>query len=143
MRKNLKQIKDKEYYLKLLESLAEKSTCNRAKISAVILKDRIIVSTGYNGSPRKKQECDDYGHLMINNHCIRTVHAEENAIINAARIGISIQDCIMISLYKPCYNCMKRLINSGIRTCFYFKEYKDDYQKEFELNSFCQFIKLK
>ena len=134
--------KDKQYYYNLLKAIADKSTCDRAKISAIIVKDKITISSGYNGSPRKKEECDDAGHLIVNNHCIRAVHAEENAIINAARLGISIDGCEMISLYKPCYSCMKRLINSGIKNCYYFEDYKDDSQKLFEKNSYCEFTKV-
>lgn len=133
--------KNEVYYLNVLEALSKKSTCNRAAMTAIIIRENVIISTGYNGAPRKIKHCNKK-HIMYNNHCINTTHAEINAIINCVKIGVSIENCEMISLYKPCYNCIKVLINSGISTCYYFKDYTDSFQKYFEKNEIIKFIKI-
>ena len=132
-----------KYFKDILDSISSISTCNRAKISAIITRNNFIISTGFNGSPRKIIHCNDSNHLLLDNHCQRTVHGEVNAILNAAKNGININGCIMYSSHKPCYNCMKILINSGIICCFYFNDYKDNFQEYFERNKYCKFIKVK
>lgn len=131
-----------KYYHDILNAVASIGSCDRAKVGAIIVRDKCILSTGVNGAPRKLCHCDEVGHLMNNNHCIRTVHAEVNAILTAARNGINIKDCDMYSLFKPCFQCMKVLINSGIKNVYYFNEYNDDFQKYFEKNDFTRFIKI-
>jgi len=135
--------KNQEYFKKIVETIAEKGTCDRAKVGCIIIKDNYIISTGYNGASRGCSHCDDDGHLMIDFHCIRTIHAELNAIINAAKNGININDCEMICTHKPCFRCMQALINSGIKTVYYFKDYKDNFQLAFEENKYTKFIKIK
>lgn len=130
-----------EYFKTILKALSSKSTCNRVKKAAIIVKDKYIISTGYSGSPRSCDHCND-NHLMNDGHCINTVHAEMNAIINAAKLGISIEGCEMYCSNKPCFRCMQALINSGIRFCYYFDDYDDDFQHEFEFNKFCIFKKI-
>lgn len=138
----MRTLKNKNYFKNIVNTISDKATCDRAKVGCIIIKDNCIISTGYNGSPRGCIHCDDVGHLMNNNHCIRTTHSEVNAIINAAKNGININDCEMICKYKPCFRCMQVLINSGIKTVFYFNNYKDNYQKHFEKNKFTKFIKI-
>jgi len=131
------------YYKNILGAVSSRASCNRAIVGAILVRNRSIISTGYNGSPRGLQHCDDIGHLISNNHCVRTIHAEVNAILCAARNGININGCELYSSYKPCFQCMKIIINSGIKRVFYFNDYKDDFQKEFEKNKYCKFIKIK
>lgn len=71
--------------------VAARSTCDRAQVGAVIVKDRRILTTGYNGAPAGLPHCDDIGHLMVDGHCVRTLHAEQNAILQAALHGVSVQ----------------------------------------------------
>lgn len=135
-----------KYFLEIVKTLSKKSTCDRALVACIIVKNNYIISTGYNGAPRKCKHCDEYNktnHLMKDGHCINTVHAEINAIINAAKNGISINDCKMYCSHKPCFRCMMALINSGITKCYYFEDYKDDFQTYFEDNKYCKFIKIK
>lgn len=135
--------KNYKYFKEILNSLAKKSSCNRAKVASIIVKDEYIISTGYNGSPRKIKSCNEIGHVMKNNHCIATIHAEQNAIINAAKLGISINNSDMISTHKPCFKCMQILINSGIKNLYYFKDYNDEFQYLYKKNKFINFIKIK
>jgi len=132
---------NKEYFKKICKVLSEKSTCNRVKKAAIITKENQIISTGYSGAPRKCKHCGDE-HIMKNNHCVNTVHAEVNAIVNAAKNGINISDCEMYCSNKPCFRCMQILINSGIRVVYYFDDYEDEFQKNFEENKFCEFVKI-
>jgi dCMP deaminase len=112
---------------------AERSTCLRAKVGAVIVRDRSILATGYNGSPAGLPHCTELGCLVyesrtpdgeIEQNCYRTIHAEINAITQAARNGSAIRDADIYVTHTPCIHCLKVLINTGIRTVHYEKEYK-------------------
>lgn len=133
---------DFEYFRDILNALKAKGSCNRLKVSSVIVKDGYIISTGYNGSPRGCKHCGD-SHLMEGHHCVNTIHGELNAIINAAKLGISIEGANMICTNKPCFRCMQALINSGIKRVYYFDDYNDNYQNIFETNKYCEFIRIK
>ena len=104
-----------EYFIGVATVVATRSTCDRAQVGCVIVKDRRILTTGYNGSPAGLPHCTEVGHLIVNSHCIRTLHAEQNAIIQAALHGISTRDAILYVTHQPCYNCAKMIVNSGIR----------------------------
>jgi dCMP deaminase len=106
-----------EYYMDIARKVAERSTCDRMHVGAVIADPILnrIVSTGYNGSMRKRPHCDDVGHQMENNHCIRTTHAEANAIASAARAGNPTNDCIAYVTVSPCWGCYKLLVTAGMR----------------------------
>jgi dCMP deaminase len=119
----------------ITREVAERSTCTRAKVGAVIVRDRNILATGYNGSPAGLPHCIDVGCLVyesrtpdggIEQNCYRTIHAEINAITQAAKNGAAIRDADIYVTHTPCIHCMKVLINTGIRTVFYEKEYKRD-----------------
>ena len=113
-----------EYFMKIKDAVSGRATCNRGRTAVVVVKDRIVLVTGYVGSPSGIAHCDDVGHLMkkvvhedetISNHCVRTIHAEMNAIALAAKKGISIDGATMYMGMSPCYNCAKVLINTGIK----------------------------
>ena len=76
-----------EYFLEIAKVVAQRSTCDRANVGAVIARNKVILSTGYNGAPRGLPHCDDVGHEIVDGHCVRTIHAEANAIAQAARNG--------------------------------------------------------
>jgi dCMP deaminase len=80
-----------EYFMGIAFAVAQRSTCDRAHVGAIIVRDKRILTTGYNGAPRGLPHCTEVGHLMINNHCVRTLHAEQNAIIQAALHGVSVE----------------------------------------------------
>lgn len=118
---------DKHTYIcKTTETVALKSTCDRAHIGAVFInEDYEILVTGYNGAPRKHPHCDDVGHLMENNHCVRTTHAEQNAIVQAAKRGVSLKGSILYVTHSPCFICCKLLINLQVKKIFVKSFYRD------------------
>jgi len=122
-----------EYFMSIAKVLAERSSCDRAYVGAVIVnKDNRIIATGYNGSVGSKTpQCDDIGHVMRDGHCIATLHAEINCIAYCAREGISLKDSKIYVTHFPCLNCTKAIIQSGIRTIYYLDDYRlDDYALE-------------
>lgn len=114
-----------EYFLQIADLVSTRATCDRLHVGAILVRDRMIISTGYNGSPRGTEHCDDAGHKMVNNHCIRTVHAEVNAILQAAYHGISTKGTTLYTRYFPCEHCIKTLINAGIEKIVYRELYKN------------------
>lgn len=111
--------------------VAKRSTCDRANVGAIIVKDRRILTTGYNGSPAGLPHCDDIGHLMVEGHCVRTLHAEQNAIIQAAYHGVSVQESTLYVTHQPCLNCAKMIINAGIRRVVFAGAYPDPLARQF------------
>ncbi len=122
-----------QYFLTITRQVAERSTCNRAKVGAVIVRDKNILATGYNGSPAGLPHCLDVGCLVyrsttpsgeVEENCFRTIHAEINAIAQAAKNGASIPGADIYITHTPCIHCFKVLINTGIKRIFYEKPYK-------------------
>jgi len=112
--------------MKIAQDVALRSTCDRAMVGAVLVREKHIIATGYNGSPAGLEHCDDIGHLMVDGHCVRTVHAEVNAIIQAAVFGQATKDADCYVTHFPCLNCTKMLINARISRLVYFNSYRDD-----------------
>ena len=113
------------YFMNIARQAATRSTCDRRHVGAVIVRDRTILSTGYNGSIRKLEHSDEIGHMMENDHCVATVHAEANAIIQAAKNGVAVDGAEMYTTDSPCWSCFKLLANAGIRTVYYGSFYRD------------------
>jgi dCMP deaminase len=114
-----------EYFMKIAIQAGTRSTCDRKHVGAVIVRQKTILSTGYNGSVRGMPHCDDVGHMMENGHCIATVHAEANAIIQAAKNGASVNGADIYITASPCWHCFKLIANSGIQRIFYLEFYRD------------------
>ena len=114
------------YFMNLAIQAARRSTCPRKSVGAVIVRDRSILSTGYNGSIRGAPHCTDVGCLMENDHCVRTVHAEANALVQAARNGVRLEGAEIYVTASPCFNCFKLIANAGIRKVYYGEFYRDD-----------------
>lgn len=106
--------------------VATRSTCSRKHVGTVIVRDRTILSTGYNGSIRGTPHCDEVGHMMVDGHCVRTIHAEMNAIIQAAKNGTSIDGATFYVTASPCWNCFKAIANAGIRKIVFGEFYRDE-----------------
>jgi len=121
-----KRIEWHEYFMKIAEQVATRSTCDRKHIGAVIVRDRTILSTGYNGSLRRAAHCDDAGHDIDNGHCVRTVHAEANAVAQAAKNGVAINDSELYVTASPCLACFKLIVNCGIKVIYYKEIYKNE-----------------
>ena len=115
-----------EYFMSIAQVVATRSTCPRKYVGAVIVRNRTILSTGYNGSIRGMPHCSDEGHMMENGHCVATIHAEANAIIQAAKNGVNIDGAAIYVTASPCWNCFKQIANSGIRRICYGEFYRDE-----------------
>jgi dCMP deaminase len=121
-----------EYFMNIAKIVAERATCDRGKSGAVIVKDNQLLCAGYVGSPHGLPHCDDVGHLMKKTvhedghesmHCVRTIHAEQNAICMAAKHGISINGATIYCKMEPCVVCAKMIINAGIKRVVCEKRY--------------------
>jgi dCMP deaminase len=115
-----------DYFMEISLQVAKRSTCDRARVGAVIVKDRRILTTGYNGAPAGLPHCDEVGHLMIGGHCVRTLHAEQNAIIQAALHGVGVAGGTMYVTHQPCLTCAKMIINAGIQHVIFAGDYPDE-----------------
>jgi dCMP deaminase len=121
-----------EYFMEIARTVAKRATCDRGKSGCVIVRDRQILVSGYVGSPKGLPHCDEEGHLFkkvihddgsITNHCMRTVHAEQNAICQAAKLGISLNEATLYCKMTPCRTCAMLIINCGIRRVVCEKKY--------------------
>jgi dCMP deaminase len=115
-----------EYFMAIAKVVSSRSTCDRKFVGAVIVRKRTILSTGYNGSIRGLPHCNEVGHMMENNHCVATIHAEQNAILQAARNGVMIDGSSLYVTASPCWNCFKSAANSGIVRICYGEFYRDE-----------------
>ena len=114
------------YFMNIAKEVATRSTCDRKYVGAVIVREKTILSTGYNGSIKGLPHCDEAGHEMVDDHCIRTTHAEANAIVQAAKNGVEINKTDIYVTASPCYNCFKLIANAGIKTIYYGEFYRED-----------------
>ncbi len=121
-----------DYFLNLALEVGKRATCDRGKSGCVVVKDKRIISTGYVGSPVGLQHCDEAGHLMhtvqnpdgtTSQHCIRTTHAETNAVAQAARHGISVLGATLYCKMEPCYKCAQMIVNAGITRVVCMRRY--------------------
>lgn len=114
-----------QYFMNIALQVATRATCDRKHVGAVIVRDKTILSTGYNGSIRGLPHCTEAGHLLEDGHCVRTVHAEANAICQAARNGVRIEDADIYTTASPCWSCFRLIANSSIRRIYYGEFYRD------------------
>ena len=128
-----------EYFSKMVDAVATRATCDRGRAGCVIVKNKQILVTGYVGSPKGLPHCDDVGHLMkktiheggkVTQHCVRTVHAEQNAIAQAARRGISLEGSTLYVRMTPCRTCTMLIINTGIERVVCQKKYHSGEESE-------------
>ncbi len=107
-----------EYFMKIAEVVASMATCDRKHVGAVVVVNKTVVSTGFNGAPRGMPHCDDVGHELKEmggrQSCVRTVHGEANALVQAARTGARVEGGTLYTTASPCYDCLKLIINAGI-----------------------------
>ncbi len=128
-----------DYFMEIAHTVSKRATCDRGRSGCVIARDRQILVTGYVGSPKGLPHCDDAGHQMkkmlhedghTSMHCVRTVHAEQNAICQAARLGIGIEGATLYCRMTPCRVCAMLIINCGIRRVVCEKKYHDGQESE-------------
>jgi len=115
-----------EYFMNIARVVSSRSTCDRKFVGAVIVRDKTILSTGYNGSIRGMPHCTEVSHMMEDNHCVATIHAESNAILQAAKNGVSIDGASIYVTASPCWSCFKQVANAGIRRIIYAEFYRDN-----------------
>jgi dCMP deaminase len=115
-----------EYFMNIARMVATRATCDRKHVGAVLVRDRTLLSTGYNGSIRGHQHCTEVGHMMEDGHCVRTVHAEANAIIQAAKNGVAIEGSDIYTTASPCWPCFKLIANSGVKRIVFGEFYRDE-----------------
>ncbi|MEI7997881.1 MAG: deaminase [Candidatus Omnitrophota bacterium] len=120
-----------EYFLKLAMLASERATCPRMHCGCVIVKSKNVISTGYNGSIPGDDHCDDVGCMVVDNHCVRTVHAEMNALNQAARCGHAVEGATAYITNMSCTTCAKSLITAGIRRIVIFSDYHDTLAETF------------
>lgn len=114
------------YFMNIAHEAKRRSTCDRKHVGAVLVRDRMLLSTGYNGSIRGMPHCDEVGHLMEGGHCVATIHAEANAVIQAARNGVRIDGATLYTTASPCWYCFKLVVNAGIARIVYDEFYRED-----------------
>jgi dCMP deaminase len=120
-----------EYFLKLAMLVSERATCPRMHCGCVLVKDKRILSTGYNGSIPGDAHCEDDGCIIEDNHCIRTIHAEMNALLQCSIHGVSTKGATAYVTNMPCTNCAKALIAAGIVEIVIFSDYHETRAEEF------------
>ncbi|NQU46481.1 MAG: dCMP deaminase family protein [Chlorobium sp.] len=128
-----------EYFMSVARLISQRATCTRGHIGAVIVRDNSILSTGYNGAPSGLPHCNETNCRIyrsthpdgtVEENCVNTIHAEINAIAQAAKHGVSIKDADIYITASPCIHCLKVLINVGIKTIYYEKPYKIEHIAE-------------
>ena len=127
-----------EYFMSMAKLVATRSTCIRRQVGAVIVKDKRVLSTGYNGAPKGSRHCEELGCIReildvpsgTRHELCRGVHAEQNAVVQAAYFGVSVKDASIYTTTYPCSMCAKIIINAGIIEIVYGEGYPDDLSKE-------------
>lgn len=120
-----------EYFMAQSHLLSLRSTCSRLSVGATIVKDKRIVSGGYNGSIKGDEHCIDVGCKVVEGHCIRTIHAEINAILQCSKFGVGTEGATIYVTHFPCLNCTKSIIQAGIKEICYANDYRNnEYARE-------------
>ena len=110
---------------------SERATCPRMHCGCVLVKDKNVIATGYNGSIPGDEHCEEIGCLLVDNHCVRTVHAEMNALIQAAKRGHGVEGATAYVTNMPCTTCAKALITAGVKRVVVFSDYHDTFATQF------------
>lgn len=132
-----------EYFMDQAFMVATRATCDRLHVGAVVVRDKRIISTGYNGSVSGDVHCHDAGCHVVNGHCIRTIHAESNAILQCAKFGVSTEGAAIYVTHFPCLLCSKQIIQAGIRQIYFREEYRvDPYAEELLAQAGIETIKI-
>lgn len=136
------------YFMDIATQVATRATCDRKHVGALLVRDRTILSTGYNGTIRGTPHCDEVGHMLRHDpdrggeSCVGTVHAEANAIIQAAKNGVGIDGATIYTTASPCWNCFKLIANSGIVRIVFGELYRDSRILEFAIQTKIELVDL-
>lgn len=115
-----------QFFMAQSHLLALRSTCTRLAVGATIVRDRRIMAGGYNGSISGGDHCIDHGCYVVDNHCVRTIHAEMNALLQCAKYGVSVSGADLYVTHFPCLPCTKSIIQAGIARLYYAQDYKNN-----------------
>lgn len=120
-----------DYFIQMCHLVATRATCDRKHVGAVLVRDRRVIATGYNGSAPGEPHCDDVGHDLVAQangvqNCVRTIHAEANAILQAAKYGVSVQETTLFTNTYPCWPCAKMILSAGIVEVVVDTDYNND-----------------
>jgi dCMP deaminase len=115
-----------EYFAGVAQTVASRATCPRASVGAVLVRDRRILATGYNGAPSGTNHCLDVGCLLVNDHCQRATHAEANAIVQAALHGVNTDGSTIYCTHQPCGGCTKLILTAGVIRIVYLRSKPDE-----------------
>jgi dCMP deaminase len=130
------------YFMQIARQVASRATCDRKHVGAVITRAKNILATGYNGSIGGLGHCDEEGHMMEEGHCVRTIHAEANAIIQAAKNGVRIEGGSIYVTASPCWGCFKMIANAGLMKIVYGEFYRDQRIFEFAQRLGIELVKV-
>lgn len=119
-----------EYFMEVARTVASRATCPRASVGAVLVRGHRILTTGYNGAPRGVAHCSEIGCEMVSGHCVRSTHAEANAVVQGALHGVSLEGATAYCTHQPCVNCAKLLISAGIVRIVYSDAYVDPFSQQ-------------
>ncbi|MBP3038934.1 ComE operon protein 2 [Bacillaceae bacterium Marseille-Q3522] len=121
----MERISWNQYFMAQSQLIALRSTCTRLAVGATIVRDKRIIAAGYNGSIAGDKHCIDEGCYIVDNHCVRTIHAEVNAILQCAKFGVPTEAAEIYVTHFPCLACSKAIIQAGIKTVYYAFDYKN------------------
>lgn len=119
------------YFMRIASVVSSSATCPRKQVGAVIVRNRRILVTGYNGSISGQPHCTEKGCLMVDGHCERTIHSEANAILQAATTGVNISGATIYVTASPCFHCFKLIAGSGLKRIVFGELYRDQRIHEF------------
>lgn len=132
-----------EYFMQIARDVSTRATCLRRLVGAVVVVDKRMLTTGYNGAPHGLPHCTEVGCKMQDGHCIRTLHAEQNAIVQGALNGVSLRGSTLYVTCQPCNNCAKMIINAGIQKVVFDGDYPDDFAMELFREANIELIRLR
>lgn len=115
-----------QYFMAQAVLLSLRSTCTRLEVGATLVKDRRIIAGGYNGAVSGDNHCIDHGCYVVDGHCIRTIHAEMNALLQCAKLGVSTDGAEIYVTHFPCLHCTKAILQAGIKKIYYLHDYHND-----------------
>lgn len=116
-----------DYFMEVARTVATRATCPRASVGAVLVREHRILTTGYNGAPRGVEHCLDVGCELVAGHCVRSTHAEANAVVQGALHGVGLSGATAYCTHQPCVNCAKLLISAGTERIVYASDYADPF----------------
>lgn len=124
-RVSMKRISWEQYFMAQAKVVSLRGTCTRLNVGAIIVRENRIIASGYNGSVADSSHCMEDGCYMVDGHCVRTIHAEANALLQCAKFGVATKDTDLYVTHYPCLQCTKQLIQAGVKRVYYENDYRN------------------